>query len=114
MSSEFVQQKSNNPQAKSWRPFARQEEFLSLPDTIFEALYGGAAGGGKSECLLLFPIARGFYRHPKFKGIIFRRTYPELEKEIILRSLDWYPAAGGKYSDEKKRWTFPSGAIIQF
>lgn len=99
---------------KSWRPFARQEEFLSLPDTIFEALYGGAAGGGKSECLLLFPLARGFYRHPKFKGIIFRRTYPELEKEIILRSHEWYPATGAKYNDEKKRWTFPSGAIMQF
>lgn len=62
----------------------------------------------------MFPLARGFYKHPRFKGIIFRRTYPELEKEIILRSHEWYPATGARFNDEKKRWTFPSGAIMQF
>lgn len=103
-----------NPTAKTWKPFRRQEEYGSLPDSIFEGLYGGAAGGGKSELLLMLPIMRGFYKHPKFKGIIFRRTYPELEKEIILRSQDWYPATGAVYNDEKKRWKFPSGAIMQF
>jgi hypothetical protein len=97
-----------------WKPFRRQEEFLSLPDSIFEALYGGAAGGGKSESLLLLPIVRGFHQHPRFKGIIFRRTYPELESEIIVRSHTWYPHCGAKYSAEKKRWTFPNGSIMQF
>lgn len=70
--------------------------------------------GGKSEVLLMLPIARGFTKHEKFKGIIFRRTYPELEREIIVRSQEWYKPTGAKYSDEKKRWVFPSGAIMQF
>ena len=99
---------------KIWKPHQRQEKFASLPDSVFEALYGGAAGGGKSEMLLMLPIIRGFYKEPRFKGIIFRRTFPELESEIIVRSREWYPLAGGKFNEERKRWTFPSGAIIAF
>ena len=99
---------------KEWRPHRRQEVFASLPDSVFEALYGGAAGGGKSEALLMLPIIRGFYKEPRFKGIILRRTYPELESEIIVRSREWYPLTGAKYNEERKRWTFPSGAIIRF
>jgi len=97
-----------------WKPNVKQAYFLSLPDDIKEALYGGAAGGGKSEVLLLFPLLRGFHEFPRFKGIIFRRTYPELYREIIERSFNWYPHAGGTYNSEKKQWQFPSRAIIRF
>ena len=99
---------------KVWRPHQRQTTFFSLPDTIFEGLFGGAAGGGKSEALLMLPIVRGFYKDPKFKGLILRRTFPELESEIIIRSRDWYKLTGAKYNEERKRWTFPSGAVMQF
>lgn len=102
------------PTQKVWKPHAKQELFSSLPDTVHEALYGGAAGGGKSELLVMLPMIRGFYREPDFSGIIFRRTYPELEKEIIKRSHIWYPHFGGSYNEEKRRWKFPSGAVIHF
>lgn len=99
-----------------WKPHPRQADFLSLPDTIFEAMYGGAAGGGKSETLLNLPLVRGFHQHPRFKGILFRRTFPELEAELILRSeaQGLYKACGATYNKEKKRWTFPSGGTMNF
>lgn len=34
-----------------WQPTPRQAEFMSCDD--FEVLYGGAAGGGKSDALLI-------------------------------------------------------------
>jgi phage terminase large subunit len=100
---------------KIWRPTKRQEDFLSLPDSLFEALFGGAAGGGKTETLLMLPITRQFYNHPRFKMLFLRRTFPELDNEVIPRSKEYFPLTGAlPYQDQKKRWTWPSGAIVQF
>src|SRR5690349_8326076 len=99
---------------RSWKPTKRQEEFISLPDTVREGFYGGAAGGGKSEILLLLPIVRGFYKYPRWKGLLLRRTYPELEKSLILRSQEWYPHTGAEYNRQLRRWKWPSGAILDF
>jgi len=102
-------------ETKIWKPTPRQADFLSLPDTIFEAMYGGAASGGKTDCLIMLPIVREFYKYSTFKGLVLRRTYPELEHEIIIRSRLWYPATGGIYNESKKRWHWPAyGSYIQF
>lgn len=95
-----------------WRPNPKQEKFLGLPDEVFEALYGGAAYGGKSEVLGVLPLLRGFISHPRFKGIHFRRTYGELEKEIIPRMMEFYQPTGASWNGSKREWVWSSGARI--
>ena len=90
-----------------WRPNEKQEEFLQLPDEVFEALYGGAAGPGKSEIIVLYPILREFYKHQYFKGIIFRRTFPELEAEILIRAHDYYPQTGAVWQTKSNSFYWP-------
>jgi hypothetical protein len=101
----------------SWRPHARQEDFLQVPYDVFEVLYGGALGGGKTDVLLVAPIVLRtkktrvqLYEHPQFVGILFRRTFPELEKKIIPRARQIYESLGATYNETKKCFTFPSGA----
>ena len=78
-----------------------------------EALYGGAAGGGKSDCAIAEALRQ--VHIPHYRGLILRKTYPQLS-ELIDRSREIYLAAfpKAKYNDTKHCWTFPSGAKIYF
>jgi hypothetical protein len=103
----------------NWKPHRKQEEFIRIPFDVAEGLYGGAAGGGKSELLVMMPLIYGWHEHPKFKGIILRRTGPELEAEIIGRAHEWYRNTGGIWNEQKKRYTWKDkygndGAQIRF
>lgn len=92
----------------AWKPFPAQVPFLE--SGAREALYGGAAGGGKTDALVIGALRH--VDHPKYNGIIFRRTFPELEGKVIPVTREWYPFAGGKYNGSTHVWTFPSGARI--
>ncbi len=92
---------------KNIKPHQVQESLLSLPDLVFEALYGGAAYGGKSWILTLLPLFRGFYKFRGYKGIILRNKFPDLEREIIRLSKEYYPKTGAKYNEQKHSWEWP-------
>ena len=91
-----------------WKPNSKQGKFLALPNSIKEAFYGGGAGSGKSEVLLVYPIVRRWYQNPKFKQVFQRRTYPELRNEIVPRSKEFYLKLGATFNKSEMSWTFPA------
>ena len=97
-----------------WKPTAKQEKFIAVPDTIKEGFYAGAVGAGKSDVLLLIPIIRKWHEVDGFKGLFLRRTFPELKNEIIPRSKQYYRHLGATFNKNDKVWEFPSGALIYF
>ena len=100
-------------------PFCPEE--ASLNQRVFlrcyalEALFGGAAGGGKSSALLM--AALQYVDVPNYSAILFRRTFADLSLPGAL--MDRFKSWISNYDDI--HWnnnsfiaTFPSGARISF
>lgn len=89
----------------------KQDEFINA--TAFETLFGGAAGGGKSYGQLVDSLLYAL-KYPGSKQIIFRRTFPDLEKSLIRVSQGFYPREACKYNITTHTWKFKNGSIIDF
>lgn len=79
-----------------------------------EVFYGGAAGGGKSDWLLM-----GALEHvdtPGYAAIIFRKSFTDLSLPgaIMSRSHEWLANTDAHWTSDTKQWAFPSGATLQF
>lgn len=97
-------------------PHVPQETFLAV-DAV-EAFYGGAAGPGKSDALLM--AALQYVHVPGYSALLLRRTYPELAMPggLMHRAKLWLAGTDAKWSaaggDEPYTWRFPSGARLVF
>ena len=94
-----------------WRPQPKQAAFMRRSED--EALYGGAAGGGKSDALVIEALRQ--VDIPHYRGLIVRKTFPQLS-ELIDKTMQYYKPVfpKAKYNASSHVWTFPSGAKIYF
>lgn len=76
--------------------------------------YGGSAGGGKSDALLMTGVIAGL-TYPGIKVGYFRRTFTQLDGPggAIMRSHELLNG-WARWNGQQRRWTLPTGAIIQF
>ncbi|HPM23243.1 MAG TPA: terminase family protein [Phycisphaerae bacterium] len=98
-----------------WQPSPKQALLLGCDD--FEVLYGGAAGGGKSDALLIdaWCLQHGGPLNPNHRAVIFRRNYKDL-RDLIDRAEVLYPKfiEGAKYNAQELVWETPAGAKLEF
>ena len=101
-------------QVKAIKPQPTQERFLGSSADI--AIYGGAAGGGKTWSLLYEPLRH--VDNPKFNTVIFRQNANQIMAAGGLwdESLSMYFQYPGAVplKTPTPRWVFPSGANINF
>ena len=81
---------------------------------VYEVLYGGARGGGKTDAMIGgdWPVHAQQYGEYA-KGVFFRREMPQLEA-AIARSKELYYKLGASWNEQKKTWTFGNGAVLKF
>lgn len=90
-----------------------QTQFLASSADI--AIYGGAAGGGKTWALLVEPLRH--ISNPNFGATIFRRNAVQITNQggLWAEATKMYPLLGAESRQSPNLdWTFESGANIKF
>ena len=93
---------------------------MSIPGNVFEILYGGARGGGKTDAGIMWlikPVAEMGYKslvlHPLYRALVLRRNANDLS-DWTDRAERVFKLYGAVLKDKNKQpfFLFPSGAKI--
>ncbi|WP_217468820.1 terminase family protein, partial [Staphylococcus aureus] len=107
----YVDPETGKESEATWCPqYGSQLAFL-MAHPIFEVLYEGTRGPGKTDCLLmdfLQHVGKGY--GSEWRGILFRQTYPQLS-DVINKTNKWFKRIfpGARYNKVEHKWTFPDG-----
>lgn len=98
-----------------WKPmWGSQPAFLCLAGLVFEALYEGTRGPGKTDTLLMDfgqDVGKGY--GSAWKGILFRQTYKQLQ-DVISKTRKWFPLIwpDAQYNASEHYWHWPDGEML--
>lgn len=95
-----------------WEPNPGPQTWL-LTCPVFEVLFGGARGGGKSDGVLGEWASHADQYGANAIGLCVRRERTQLV-ELIERSKVLYTPMGAKFDGTDKMWRFPNGARLRF
>lgn len=103
---EAIEQRQIGPQPGPQTEFAITEADI--------AIYGGAAGGGKSFGLLLEPFYH--YNNSQFGAVIFRRNTTQIRNQGGLwdEAIQLYSGVGADLKDSALEVIFESGMAVKF
>jgi hypothetical protein len=95
-----------------YSPQPMQAVFHTAPAD--EVLYGGSAGGGKSDALINHGLIT-CAQVPRSRAVIMRRTSPELQelRDRAAELMAPHPEVAS-YSAREDRWVFQNGSSLRF
>lgn len=94
-----------------WEAQPRQAALIACP--VFECLFGGARGGGKTDGMLGDFISHADLYGENTIGLMVRRERTQLV-ETIERSKTIYSLLGWKFHEQEKMWRAPNGGRLRF
>jgi hypothetical protein len=103
----------------AWEPQPGPQSSAISADWCDELFYGGERGGGKSDYQIGYQEDGALRYADKWRGIMFRKTYPELE-ELQARAAEVFPNTGAVYKAQTSAdhpfsncWYWPNGATVK-